>query len=92
VIMFKRGCLNRGRIRSDEGFEVTLIGRSKVRYKEAGRTVDIGGELLTDGSALEPSTMSFWSDGTPVDDALKARIVGRLCAALQSQGMSVDIT
>lgn len=54
--MFRRGWLNRGRIRSDQGYEVTLIGRSKVRYEAAGKSVDIGGELLTDGFALEPAT------------------------------------
>ncbi|MGI9073300.1 MAG: hypothetical protein ACR2JB_18775 [Bryobacteraceae bacterium] len=89
--MFKRGWLNRGRIRSDEGFEVTLIGRSKVRYEEAGRSVDVGGELLTDGFALEPATLSSWNDGTPVEEARKQEIIGRIIAALRSQGMTVDV-
>jgi hypothetical protein len=89
--MFKRGWLNRGRISSDEGFAVTLIGRSKVRYEEAGRTVDIGGELLTDGFAIEPATLSVWNDGQPVEPTRKQEIIARIIAALQSQGMAVDI-
>lgn len=90
--MFKRGWLNRGSIRSDDGFEVTLIGRSKVRYKEAGRSADIGGELLTDGFALEPATLRYWNDGTPVEQAQKQEIINKIVAALQSQGMTADIT
>jgi hypothetical protein len=89
--MFKRGWLNRGRIRSDEGFTVTLIGRSRVRYEEARRNIDIGGELLTDGFALEPASMRCWSDGTPIDFGRKQELVARVVAALQSQGMTADI-
>jgi hypothetical protein len=90
--MFKRGRLNRGRIRSDEGFEITLIGRSKVRYEGAGRSADVGGELLTDGFALEPATLRFWSDGTPIEEAEKQQIIARITSALESQGMIVDIS
>lgn len=89
--MFKRGWFNRGRIRSDEGFEVMLIGRSTVRYREAGRSADVGGELLTDGFALEPATLRFWNDGTPIEAAQKHEIIQRITAAVQSQGMTVDI-
>jgi hypothetical protein len=89
--MFKRGWLAQGRISSDEGFTVTFIGRSKIRYEEAGRSVDFLGELLLDGFVLEPATMSCWSDGTPVDDQRKQEIIARIIAALQSQGMRADI-
>jgi hypothetical protein len=90
-MMFKRGWLNRGRIRSDEGFSITLIGRSKVRYQEAGRSTDVGGELLSDGFTLEPATLSSWSDGAPVEEARKKEIIDAIVRSLQSQGMAVDI-
>jgi hypothetical protein len=91
VTMFKRGWLARGRINSDEGFTVDFIGRSKIRYGEAGRSVDVGGERTPDGFALEPATMSCWSDGALVDDQRKQEIIDRIVAALQSQGMHADI-
>ncbi len=68
------------------------IGRSKVRYTEGNRSVDVGGELLTDGFALEPATLCSWNDGMQVEREKKQEILGRIIAALQSQGMTVDIT
>src|ERR1700678_1208372 len=44
---------NRGRIRSDEGFEVTFVDRSQSVYVEKGRRVTIAGELLRDGFVAE---------------------------------------
>jgi hypothetical protein len=62
--MFERGLFNRGRIRSDEGFEVTFVGRSQLVYVEKGRQVTISGELLRDGFAAATVGVKTWDDGS----------------------------
>ena len=90
IMMFKRGWFNRGRIRSDEGFEVSLLDRAHIEYREGNRTVKIGGERTPDGFALELATIERWSDGSPVIGAKRSEIVERTNRALESQRMKLD--
>lgn len=89
--MFKRGWLNRGRIYSDEGYEVTIIGRAHLEYRDGQKKVAIGGERLTNGFVIEASTITTWNDKTPIDETTKQQIVDRIKRALQSQGMIAEL-
>lgn len=89
--MFKRGLLNRGKIHSDEGFEVTFIGRSQLVYAESGRQVTIPGELLTDGFAAETAGVKTWDDGTQFTEGEWPAIQDRLKRALKSEKMTLDV-
>ncbi len=60
-------------------------------YEEMGKSAYVGGEWLLDGSALEPATLRAWNDGLPIAEEQKEQIVARIIAALESQGMHVDI-
>ncbi len=90
IMMFKRGWFNRGRIRSDEGFEVSLLDRAHIEYREGNRTVTMGGERLMDGFALEVATIERFKDGSPVIGAKRSEIVERTNRALESQRMKLD--
>jgi hypothetical protein len=83
--MFKRGC-----IRSDEGFEVSLMDRAHMEYREGNRSVTMGGERLMDGFALEVATIERFKDGSPVSEEKKIQIVERAKQALESQGMKLE--
>ena len=89
--MFKRGIVNRGKIRSDEGFTVTLVGRSQLVYEQGRSRVSIPGELLTDGFGAEISRVKSWDDGTPFTAGEWPAIQDRVRRALCSQEMTFDI-
>ena len=89
--MFKRGLFNRGRIYSDEGFEVTFVGRSQLAYVERGRQVTIPGELLTDGFVAEMAGLKTWDDGSRFTEGELPGIQDRVTRALKSQKMTLDL-
>ena len=89
--MFKRGFFNRGRIRSDEGFTITFVGRNRLVYAEGNRQVTIPGELLTDGFATDMKQINTWNDGTPFTDIDRSEVCERVRRALESQKMILDV-
>lgn len=89
--MFRRGWLNRGRIRSDMGYEITIIDRAHLEYKEDNNRIMVGGELLTDGFVIEVATIIAWDNGTSIDENTRRRIIENIRLALESQGMIVDL-
>lgn len=77
-----------------DGFSVTLLGRSGLRYCEGDRTMHIDGEMLVGpphGFVVYTNTIGRWEGAEePVGDDEKRRIIANLAAAFRFEGLAVD--
>lgn len=88
---FKKGWLHRGRIYSDEGFSVGILDKTSLLYREGGKKMTVGGELLMRGFVVYRASIGPWNDGEPIDDTKKHQIISNITRALESQGIFVDL-
>ena len=79
-------------IENDEGVSVEILGRMGIRYTEAGRSVGVNSEVLAMPEiAVYAALIRNWSDGNPIDDATRSRIVENIREAVRSQGEDVVV-
>jgi hypothetical protein len=88
--MFKRGCVRRERIYSDEGFFVA-VGKDKLIYSEGERRMSITVEMGSRGFAIYKDTIGRWDDkpSVLVGESERRRIENNVRRALESQGQLV---
>ena len=77
-----------------KGFSVETLVRTRLRYSESGRTMQIDSELLaTGGIMLYPSSVKRWDpphEEEPVDDKSRNRIIENIRQIFESKGYEVD--
>jgi hypothetical protein len=88
--MFRRGCIRRERIYSDEGFFVAVF-RDQLIYYEGRRKMTITVEMGAHGFAVYSDTIGRWDDDplSSVTAAERNRIEDNIKRAVESQGQSV---
>jgi hypothetical protein len=84
-------------IESEDGFSVEVLGRTGLRYREAGKVVFIDSEILAtpSGLAVYPQRMKLEGPSTTSTDSLdqkeRARIEENVLAALKFAGFVVQV-
>ncbi len=83
-------------VTSDEGFSVTVLGRTGLLYVEGNRVLRIDSEVLAGpaGMAVYSRSIRAWDaphDGTPIDDAMRARVLENVRAAFKFWGNDIDV-
>jgi hypothetical protein len=81
---------------SSDGFSVELLGRTGLRYREAGRQMFVDSEVLTgqSGIAVYKDTVQTWDpphDNVPVTDSDRGRILNNIRDAFRSEGFEIDV-
>jgi hypothetical protein len=78
-----------------DGFEVQTVGMHSIEYRDASRSFILGGERILRQSVPSDTTLMLaanpvtgWrvSDGHPVDESTKARVVEAVNEAVASWG------
>ncbi len=79
-----------------DGYVVEIVGRTGMRYTEGGRTMFVDSEILAPpaGVAIYQDTIARWepphaTEALGPDECLRIR--DNIVAALQSQGIAVDL-
>jgi hypothetical protein len=79
-----------------DGYVVEIVGRTGMRYSEGGRTMFVDSEILAPpaGVAIYKDTIARWepphaAEALSPDECLRIR--DNIVAALQSQGIAVDL-
>jgi len=75
---------------------VEVLGRTGLRYREAGRQMFVDSEVLTgpSGMAVYKDTIQKWDppyDNVPVTDSDRDRILNNIRDAFRSQGFEIDV-
>ena len=81
---------------SSDGFSVEVLGRTGLRYREAGRQMFVDSEVLTgpSGMAVYKDTIQKWD---PPDEMVlltgqdRDRILNNIREAFRSQGFEIDV-
>jgi len=81
---------------SSDGFSVEVLGCTGLCYREAGRRMFVGSELLTgpSGMAVYKDTIQKWDppyENLPLTDADRDRILNNIRDAFRSQGFEIDV-
>jgi Immunity protein 74 len=81
---------------SSDGFSVEVLGRTGLRYREAGRQMFVDSEVLTgpSGIAVYKDTIQKWDppyDNVPVTDSDRDRILKNIREAIRLQGFEIDV-
>src|SRR4029453_14225521 len=81
---------------SSDGFSVELLGRTGLRYREAGRQMFVDSEVLTgqSGIAVYKDKVQTWDpphDNVPVTDSDRGRILNNIRDAFRSEGFEIDV-
>ena len=78
---------------SSDGFSVEVLGRTGLRYTEAGRSTEIDSEILTDNPAITIRTASLrtWDDGATIDGTDRNRIICNVREAFHFQGFDIAV-
>jgi ubiquinone/menaquinone biosynthesis C-methylase UbiE len=83
-------------IQSDLGFSVEVIGRTRIRYTESGRSVLVDAEVLANrGIAVWSRSMRQWDparETDPIDSTDRVNILENIRRAFESQGELLDIS
>lgn len=68
-----------------------IASRNTVIYWEAGRKITIAGEMPTDGFEIYVASIVTWDDsnGEPIDESERQRILQNVKSSLESQGAKV---
>ena len=82
--------------KSSGGFSVEVLGRTGLRYCEAGRQMFVDSEVLTGPSsiAVYKDTIQTWDspyDNVPATDSDRGRILNNIREAFRSQGFEIDV-
>ena len=82
-------------IESSEGFSVSVLGRTGMRYSEGGRSVCIDSEVLAKPRAIAMSkgSIRLWegSAGTEVGDHDRDRIAANIKRAFDACGYELEV-
>jgi hypothetical protein len=83
-------------IESTDGFSVEALGRTGLRYSEAGKTLKIDSEVLAGPSGMVVYTDSInqWEEPhhlVPFSDADRQRIIENVKAAFKFRGYDIEI-
>jgi hypothetical protein len=81
---------------SSGGFSVEVLGRTGLRYREAGRKMSVDSEVLTgpSGMAVYKDTIQKWDppyENISVTDSDRNRILNNIRDAFRSQGFDIDV-
>ena len=81
---------------SSAGFSVEALGRTGLRYREAGRQMFVDSEVLTgpSGIAVYKDTIQRWDppyENVPVTSSDRDRILNNIPDAFRSQGFEIDV-
>jgi hypothetical protein len=89
-IVFQRTGPNR--MNNEQGVCVEILGRTGIRYTEAGRSVDVDSEVLsTPEIGIFAASIRNWNDGTPIDETGRSRIIEKIREAVRSQGEDIVV-
>lgn len=81
---------------SDQGFSVTVLGRTGLRYVEGDKVLRIDSEVLAGpaGMAVYTRSIRTWDaphDETPIDDTTRARVIENVRGAFKFWGSDIDV-
>ena len=81
---------------SSDGFSVKVLGRTGLRFREAGRQMFVDWEVLIgpSGMAVYEDTIQKWdppNENVLVTDSDRDRILKNIRDAFRSQGFEVDV-
>jgi immunity protein 74 of polymorphic toxin system len=81
---------------SSDGFSVEVLGRTGLRYREAGRQMFVDSEVLTgpSGMAVYKDTIQKWDppyENVPVTDSDRDRILNNIRDAFRFEGFEIDV-
>jgi len=84
------------RYESSRGFAVEVLGRTGLRYAEGERTLFVDSEILAApaGMLIYLDSIKSWDASDeiePLSEEARQRIVDNIRAALESQGIAVDV-
>jgi hypothetical protein len=88
--------LNKQGVRSSEGFEVQRTGRFTIEYREGRRIKVIDTEPVIiagkPGVGIKANTFERWDNSSvPNSQAEQVRLLKNLRAAMEFQGMEVEV-
>ncbi len=82
-------------IASSQGFEVEVLGRVGIEYREAGRAVFVDSEVLMRGIMVLASSIRRWKPPydvlPPITPEERDRIVDNIRRAIGSRGEPVEV-
>jgi len=90
--VFKVPLLQRSTIVSDQGFSVTVVSRSELKYEESHRVMTISIEQGDRHIDVFHSTIRRWDgDETPITSADDRMITENILAALRWRGWAAEV-
>jgi hypothetical protein len=88
--------LNKQGVQSDQGFEVQMVSRDCIEYRELGRVLTVNVEMGMSGSTpcllISPDCFRRWDDmsqSASLDDDEQLRIERNFREAMKFQGVKV---
>lgn len=83
-------------IESTDGFSVEALGRTGLRYSEAGKTLKIDSEVLAgpSGMVVYTDSINHWEDPhhiEPFNDTDRQRVIENVKAAFKFRGYDIEI-
>lgn len=83
-------------IESTDGFSVEALGRTGLRYSEAGKTLKIDSEVLAgpSGMVVYTDSINHWEEPhhvEPFSDADRQRVIENVKAAFRFRGYDIEI-
>lgn len=81
---------------SSNGFSVEVLGRTGLRYREAGRQMFVDSEVLAgpSGMAVYKDTIEKWDaphENMGVTDSERDRILKNICEVFSFQGFEITV-
>ena len=83
-------------IESTDGFSVESLGRTGLRYSEAGKALRIDSEVLAgpSGIVIYTDSINHWEEPhqiAPFSDADRQRVIENVKAAFKFRGYDIEI-
>jgi hypothetical protein len=82
-------------IESSDGFSVEVLGRTGIRYVEAGRSLLVDSEVLagTNGIMVVANSMRDWNSRSyaRIDIVERKRIIDNICRAFAWSGEKIEV-